>query len=126
LDRRIHTLVWADRHDASSHDVFEDREERRLLTRDIYVPPPDEPGLGRLEAALDKVVEALAVEAAIRDAVRAARIDRAPGDSLIELALEAGVITEEDRRRVRVADEARDDVIQVDAFDPDEYRSLSR
>jgi len=106
--------------------LLEDREERLLLTRDIYVPPPDEPGLGRLEAALDKVVEALAVEAMIRDAVRAGRIDRAPGDALVELALEAGVITEQDRRRVRVADEARDEVIQVDAFDPDEYRSLVR
>ena len=43
--------------------VHEDREERRHLTRDIYVPPPNEPGLGRLEAALDKVLGALAVEA---------------------------------------------------------------
>jgi acyl-CoA dehydrogenase len=106
--------------------LLEDREERLRLTRDIYVPPPDEPGLGRLEAALDKVVDALAVEAMIRDAVRAARIDRAPGDALADLALQAGVITEEDRRRLRLADEARDEVIQVDAFDPDEYRAVSR
>ena len=28
--------------------------------------------------------------------------------------------------RVRAADEAREEVIQVDAFDPAEYRSLSR
>jgi acyl-CoA dehydrogenase len=106
--------------------LLEDRDERLRLTRDIYVPPPDEPGLGRLEAALDKVVDALAVETKIRDAARAARIDRAPGDALVDLALQAGVITEEDRRRVRLADEARDEVIQVDAFDPNEYRSLSR
>jgi len=106
--------------------LLEDREERRRLTRDIYVPPPEEPGLGRLEAALHKVVEALAVEGRARAAVRAARIDRAAGDALVELAREAGIITEQDRRRVRAADEARDEVIQVDAFDPDEYRSLAR
>jgi acyl-CoA dehydrogenase len=106
--------------------LLEDREERLLLTRDIYVPPPHEPGLGRLEAALDKVVEALAVEAKIRDALRAGRIDRAPGDALVELAREAAVITEEDCRRIRAADAARDEAIQVDAFDPDEYRALVR
>ena len=106
--------------------LLEDREERLLLTRDIYVPPPHEPGLGRLEAALDKVVEALAVEAKIRDALRAGRIDRAPGDALVELAREAGVITEEDCQRIRAAEEARDEAIQVDAFDPDEYRALVR
>jgi acyl-CoA dehydrogenase len=106
--------------------LLEDREERLRLTRDIYVPPPHEPGLGRLEAALDRVVDALAVEAKIRDAVRAGRIDRAPGDTLVELAREAGVITEEDCRRIRAADEARDEAIQVDAFDPSEYRALVR
>src|SRR6266852_1391220 len=106
--------------------LLEDREERLRLTRDIYVPPPHEPGLGRLEAALDKVVEALAVEAKIRDALRAGRIDRAPGDALVELAREAAVITEEDCQRIRAADAARDEAIQVDAFDPDEYRALVR
>jgi len=106
--------------------LLEDREERLRLTRDIYVPPPHEPGLGRLEAALDKVVEALAVEAKIRDALRAGRIDRAPGDTLVELAREADVITEEDCQRIRAADAARDEAIQVDAFDPDEYRALVR
>jgi len=106
--------------------LLEDREERLLLTRDMYVPPPHEPGLGRLEAALDKVVEALAVEAKIRDALRAGRIDRAPGDALVELAREAAVITDEDCRRIRAADAARDEAIQVDAFDPDEYRALVR
>jgi len=106
--------------------LLEDREERLRLTRDIYVPPPHEPGLGRLEAALDKVVEALAVEAKIRDALRAGRIDRAPGDALVELAREAAVITEEDCQLIRAADAARDEAIQVDAFDPDEYRALVR
>src|SRR5205823_1022613 len=38
--------------------LLDDREERLRLTRDIYVPAPDDPGLGRLEAALDKAVAA--------------------------------------------------------------------
>jgi acyl-CoA dehydrogenase len=103
--------------------LLEDREERLRLTRDIYLPRQDEPGLGRLEAALDKAVDALGVEAKIRDAVRAGRLDRAPGRALVDLAFKEGIITEQDRERIRAADDARDEAIQVDAFDPETYRS---
>ncbi len=84
----------------------------------FYVPRPEEPGLGRLEAALAKAVDALAIEAKMRDAVRAGLVDCAPGDLLVQCALDAGVITEADRHKIRDADEARDEAIQVDAFDP--------
>ena len=40
---------------------------------------------------------ALTVETTIRDAVRAGLLDRAAGDMLVEQALEAGIITEEER-----------------------------
>jgi acyl-CoA dehydrogenase len=103
--------------------LLEDREERLRLTRDIYLPRQGEPGLGRLEAALDKAVDALGVEAKIRDAVRAGRLDRAPGQALVDLAFKEGIITEQDRERIWAADEARDEAIQVDAFDPETYRS---
>jgi acyl-CoA dehydrogenase len=106
--------------------LLDDREERNALTADIFVPPPDEPGLGRLEAALDKAVAALAVESAVRDAVREGRIERAPGHELLDLALRAGVINEFERQRVSDADEAREEVSQVDAFDADVYRTLRR
>ena len=86
--------------------------------------PPDEPGLGRLEAALGKAVAALAVEAKIRKAVRDGLIDRAPGHQLVERALAAGVITADEQVRVLEADEARNEVIQVDAFEQEEYRGL--
>jgi acyl-CoA dehydrogenase len=107
--------------------LLEDRQGRLRLTRDIYLPPPHELGLGRLEAALDRAVAALAVEAKIRDGVRAGRIDHAAGDAMAaEMALASGVITSEEGDRLHAADEARDEVLQVDAFDPEDYRSLAR
>jgi acyl-CoA dehydrogenase len=106
--------------------MLEDRAGRLHLTSDIYLPPPEEPGLGRLEAALDKAVEGLAVEAKIRDAVRAGRIDKAPGNALVELALKARIITEQEKELLRQADEARDEAIQVDAFPKDAYAALAR
>jgi acyl-CoA dehydrogenase len=108
---------------AVARGLLEDNDARRRLTADIYIPRAQEPGLGRLEAALEKAVEALSVETRVRDAVRAGSIDCAPGDDLVQCALDAGAITEADRGKVREADEARDEAIQVDAFDPSEFRS---
>ena len=104
--------------------ILEDREARIHLTEDIHVPGPHEPGLGELEAALDKAVRALPVETKLRDAVRAGRIDRASKDQLDDIALAAGIITAEEYAALGEANEARDAVVQVDAFDAAVYRQL--
>jgi len=109
---------------AVARALLEDADTRARLTRHIFVPAADEPGLGSLEAALGRALDALAVEAKVRDAVRAGRLDKAPGDELLDRALEAGVIDADERKRVARADEARDQVIQVDAFDPETFRGL--
>ena len=64
---------------------------------------------------MDHAVAALAVETKIRDAVRAGRLDKAPGDMLLDRAVEAGIIAE--HQQVLDADEVRNEAIQVDAFD---------
>jgi acyl-CoA dehydrogenase len=76
------------------------------------------------EAALDKAVAALPIETRLRDAVRAGELDRAPGHMLDDFGLAAGVITQEEYDRLNVARDARDEVIQVDAFDPEIYKAL--
>lgn len=103
-----------------------DRQARLNLTSDIYIPRADELGLGRLEAALDQAVAALAVETKIRDAVRSGRLDKAPGLELADNAFKAGIITAEDLRVLQVAEQARDEAIQVDAFTASEYNRLHR
>jgi len=92
----------------------------------MYVPRPEEPGLGHLEAALVKARGALAIEARLRASVRAGHLDHAPGERLADLALEAGVIDAEEHKQLHDADEARDEVIQVDAFPPEHFRRLAR
>ena len=96
--------------------LLEDREARVHLTAAIYVPPPDEPGLGRLEAALREAVAAHRVETKLRDAIRDERLDRAPGDVLLYAARDAGIISQQEVEQVLHADQVRDEVIQVDAF----------
>lgn len=98
--------------------LLEDRDGRLRLTRDIYIPPPGDPGLGVLEVALDRAVEAMAAEAKVRDAARSGKIARDPAGDLADRALAAGIITGEERERLRAAASARDEAIQVDAFEP--------
>jgi acyl-CoA dehydrogenase len=107
-----------------ARDILEDREARRTLTADVFVPPASEPGLGALEAALDKAVRALPVETRLRDAVRQGVLDHAPGYLLDDLGLAAGVISGEDYDLLNEARDARDEVIAVDAFTPEVYRTL--
>lgn len=107
-----------------ARDILEDREARRTLTADVFVPPPDEPGLGALEAALDKAVRAIPVETKLRDAVRAGVLDRAPGYLLDDLGAAAGVISGAEYDLLNEARDARDEVIAVDAFEPGVYKTL--
>jgi acyl-CoA dehydrogenase len=107
-----------------ARDILEDREARHTLTADVFVPPADEPGLGSLEAALDKAVRAIPIETKLRDALRAGTLDRAPGYLLDELGVAAGVISGEEYDRLNEARDARDEVIAVDAFDPVLFKSL--
>lgn len=109
---------------AVARELLEDREARLALTADMYVPPPTELGLGRLEAALDRAVEAREVETKLRDAIRAGRLDKAPGPMLLDQAVAAGIITPAERRQVLDADAVRDEVIQVDAFDAETFARL--
>jgi len=92
---------------------------REHLSRDIYVPGPEDPALGRLEAALAKVVAAQPVEKKLHQAVKARRLARLPRLALADAGVEAGVITAAERDLVRAAFAAREDAVQVDAFDPE-------
>jgi acyl-CoA dehydrogenase len=109
-----------------ARSLLEDGEARLSITPGMYTPPPDEPGLGRLEAALREAVAARRVETKIRDAVRDGRLERAPGDILLEAALAENIVSREEYDQALQADQVRDEVIQVDAFEDGEFRSLAR
>jgi acyl-CoA dehydrogenase len=104
-----------------------DDRARDALTAGIFVPPEDEAGLGQLEVALAAVAPALEIEARLRAWVREGKLaEREAGGSLARAARDAGLIGESELALVEAAGAARDRAIQVDAFDPDEYRALRR
>jgi acyl-CoA dehydrogenase len=101
--------------------VLDDRDVRDRLTAGIHLPPDDEPGLGRLDAALVDAQAALPVEAKLRRAVRSGRLAHAPGDALARAARAAGILDDAEVAQLRAADRARDEAIQVDSFAPDAF-----
>jgi acyl-CoA dehydrogenase len=109
-----------------ARSVLEDDNARGGLATGIFMPPSSEPGLGQLEAALRDAVAAHRVETKIRDAVRDGRLDKAPGDILLESALVSAIVSRDEYEQVLHADRVRDEVIQVDAFPAAEYSTLRR
>ncbi len=108
------------RGDEVAKALLDDTQVRERLTGGTFIPPEDEPGLGRLEWALKKARRALEVEARIRQAVRDGLVERQPGEGLAQAARAAGIIGPADLERLHEADAAREEVIRVDAFSQDE------
>jgi len=104
--------------------LLDDEAARDRLTAGIFRPPPEEVGLGRLEAALAAARPALAVEAKIRRAVTDGRLDRAPGDALAAAAHAAGIVSDSELAQLAAADQAREEAIRVDAFSPEAFTEL--
>jgi len=91
-------------------------QAREHLTQAIFIPGPEELGLGALEAALEKVVAAQPVSKKIRAAIRAGDLEKGRVMDRVEAAVEAKVITQLEAEALATATAARWEAIQVDAF----------
>src|SRR5262245_41065457 len=131
---RLLTLPWGRREwgpddrlgGEVAHAVLDNADVRDRLTAGIHAPPPNEAGLGRLEAALVDAQAALPIEAKLRRAVRDGRLGHAPGEALALAAHAAGLLADEELALLRAADRARDEAIQVDAFPPEDLAGRAR
>jgi acyl-CoA dehydrogenase len=85
------------------------------LTRHIYIPAHDEPGLGRLERALSLVLAARPLTARLKDAVRQGKVAPTPAAGLADRAEAAGVLTGDEAGLWRQAVAARAEAVSVDA-----------
>ncbi|BAU12387.1 fatty acid degradation protein [Leptolyngbya sp. NIES-3755] len=101
-------------------------EDRNRLTAGLYIPNQPDEALGRLEQAFKLCEQAEVVISKVRQASRAGQLPQGKVETLIEAALETGVILEAEADLVRLAQSARLDAIQVDAFTVQEYQHTSR
>jgi acyl-CoA dehydrogenase len=106
--------------------LLSDGPLRRHLTADIYLPPAQDEGLGRLEATLMKIVATQPIREKLREGERQGKHGGEDSGSKAGLdpATDAGIITSDERDQLLDAEAARLATIQVDVFDPDTYHQL--
>ena len=100
-------------------------DARDRLTLGIYLPDSDDEALGRLESALQKVIDAEAVERMLRSAVKSGKLTKLREDELVDHGLAEGVIEPHEAELVKAAIAARREVIKVDDFSPDYWNKES-
>ncbi len=98
---------------------------RDRLTHGIHVPRGEDEALGRLESALQKVIDAEVVERMLRSAVKSGKLTKMREDELVDRGLAEGVIEAHEAELVKAAIAARREVIKVDDFSPDYWNKES-
>ncbi|MBL8860126.1 MAG: acyl-CoA dehydrogenase [Planctomycetes bacterium] len=107
---------------ACARAMIEGGEGRARLTAAMFVPGAKDPGLGRLERALELTLSVDPLRKKLRDAQKAKILPRDTEDAVLDEAVRKNVLTQAERDRVLEAWKARDDAIQVDDYAPGEYR----
>ena len=97
---------------------------RERISRDIFIPAGQETGLGTIEDALSKIVLAQPARKKLDAARREKSIAKESLPEMAKKALAAGIILKDEYDLLLAAEEARDMVIQVSAFDEATYFGL--
>ncbi|MCB0363178.1 MAG: DUF1974 domain-containing protein, partial [Bdellovibrionales bacterium] len=98
-------------------------DQRDRLTDSMYIPQEEAEGLGRLEAAFTAVHKATPVEKKLREAVKKGDLPRKKGIStLLSLALEKGLLEQQESDLISKAERLSLDYIQVDDFSDQEFK----
>ena len=101
--------------------VVENDELRERLTSDIHLSEDEQFGLGALDRGRRLALQAEAPRKKLKEAAKRKELARADECQLVAEALEKGLFEAAEAELVRAAHQARSELIEVDAFDPDEY-----
>ncbi len=96
-------------------------EQRDRLTPVVFTSLDPEHALGRFDHAMRLCYQAEGVVSKVKAAVKRRELPRQHPATLIAPALEAGIITADEADLLQRAEAARNDAIQVDAFDNEDY-----
>ena len=97
---------------------------RTRLTSDVFIPDADIPGLGALNDTYKEFTKTLDVRQKLNTAVRSGKLDKDIPLNMAKQARQIGLISDEEYSALSKVEQARDDIIQVDNFDPDTYKQL--
>jgi acyl-CoA dehydrogenase len=92
---------------------------RDRLTAGIYLPQASKEPLAQLERCMETIVAAEPLEALLRQAKKDGRLQASSPEALMMEAMEKEVLSKEGGDTLKRAETLRQQVIQVDDFDPD-------
>ncbi len=101
--------------------IMYNEEHRERLTDGIYMPKNLSEQMARLENARHVVIKADAAEKKIRKAIREKILPKKKSHELFDESRAKNIITEDELKLLREADQVRYDAILVDDFDEKEY-----
>ncbi len=110
--------------DAVAVAITTDLDVRQTLSRDIFHPDPDDPGMGALEHAFVSILKAAPARDKLELARRGGRLAKDQICNMAETAVTENILSEEEAALIFEAEKLRDAVIQVASFDPDTYGEL--
>ncbi|RWU17875.1 acyl-CoA dehydrogenase [Pseudomonas alkylphenolica] len=87
------------------------------LLAGCFRPQVDGDPVAALQQASDLLDETVPLHKSLQQAIKEGKVRAAPGQSLIDAAVEAGVLEPGEGQRLQLAEQARRTVIDVDAFD---------
>ncbi|WP_434699858.1 acyl-CoA dehydrogenase [Pseudomonas sp. D1-1] len=90
------------------------------LLQGCYRPQSEEDPVGALQHAADLLAAAQPLHKKLHGAFKQGQLNPAPGEPIIDAALEAGVLQAGEAQTLRAAEAARRKVIDVDDFDKEE------
>ncbi len=99
--------------------------QRDRHTAGLHVSRDTADPLGRLEHALRLSHAAAPLERRLKDAIKQGALPKTHPAKLVVLALEKGILNEEEAARLQAAEKARSAAIQVDSFTLEEYLETS-
>ncbi len=114
-DRQINAVAEA---------MTTDREVRQALSGDIFVPGPDDPGLGALDHAFTRILAASPARAKLDQARRDGRLEKDSVRAMTSVAIKEDILSQAEAALIEEAEALRDAVIQVSDFDPVSYGEL--
>lgn len=114
-------------HAGAARTVQQPGEQFDRLMEHVYLPDPDEPGLGRILHAFRLLAAADPIVRRIRRAQTERKLPRGRPQDLLAQAVAAGAITQAEADQVAAAEAARLQAIEVDDFSREEYtRRMNR
>ncbi|NQV55413.1 MAG: DUF1974 domain-containing protein, partial [Rhodospirillales bacterium] len=110
--------------DAVAEAITTNMEVRDAVTADIFVPGPDDLGMGALEHAFARTLAAGPARSKLEKARRDGQLAKGTVIEMMNAAVDAGILSDTERALIEEVEQLRDAIIQVSDFDQAAYDQL--